>query len=65
MKMERWNDGIMWKSDGKKKHTFGNANMIIVFEKRGLISETVRDDLLRDLEQECKMITPFSRTLRP
>jgi hypothetical protein len=27
--MERWNDGIMGKSDGKKKHTFGNANMIM------------------------------------
>jgi hypothetical protein len=38
--------------------------MIIVFEKRGLFSETVRDELLRDLEQECKMITAFSRTLR-
>ena len=63
--MERWNSGIMGKSDGKKKHRFGNANVIIVFEKRGLVSETVRNDLLRDFGQECKMITPFSRTLRP
>jgi len=54
----------MGKSDGKKKH-MKNANMIILSEKRGLISETVRDDPLRDLEQECKMITAFSRTLRP
>jgi len=54
-----------WRKVVERRHTFGNANMIIVFEKRGLISETVGDDLLRDLEQECKMITAFSRTPRP
>jgi len=48
-----------------RRSTFENANMIIVFEKRGLISQEIRDELLEDLEQECKMITAFSRTLRP
>jgi four helix bundle protein len=48
-----------------RRSTFENANMVIVFEKRGLISEAVRDELLTELEQECKMITAFSRTLRP
>ena len=48
-----------------RRSTFENANMIIVFEKRNLINKTVRNELLNDLEQECKMITAFSRTLRP
>lgn len=42
--------------------TFENANMLIVFERRGIIETEVKDELLIDLEQECRMITNFIRT---
>jgi hypothetical protein len=38
--------------------------MAIVFERRGLINSQTLDDLLDDLEQECKMITGFIRSLK-
>ena len=47
-----------------RRSTFENANMVIVFEKRGLIGTDERDELLRDLEGECKMISGFIRTLK-
>ena len=50
--------------DMAKRSAFENANMAIVFERRGLINTESRDDLLADLEQECKMITAFIRSLR-
>ena len=47
-----------------RRSTFENANMVIVFEKRDLISADERDELLLDLEEECKMISGFIRTLK-
>ena len=47
-----------------RRSTFENANMVIVFEKRGIIENKTRNELLTDLEQECRMITNFIRTLR-
>ncbi len=47
-----------------RRSTFENANMVIVFERRGLIGRETRDDLLNHLEQECKMISGFIRSLR-
>ena len=47
-----------------RRSTFENANMIIVFEKRGIINSELRNELLIDLEQECKMITAFIRSLK-
>ena len=47
-----------------RRSTSENANMVIVFERRGLISSETRDELLDDLEQECKMITGFIRSLK-
>jgi len=47
-----------------RRSTFENANMAIVFERRGLINSETRDNLLTDLEQECRMITGFIRSLR-
>ena len=47
-----------------RRSTFENANMTIVFERRGLINSETKDNLLVDLEQECKMITGFIRTLK-
>jgi len=46
-----------------RRSTFENANMIIVFERRGIIKSDPRDELLIDLEEECKMITAFIRSL--
>ncbi len=47
-----------------RRSTFENANMAIVFERRGLINSKTCDELLADLEQECKMITGFIRSLK-
>ena len=47
-----------------KRSAFENANMVIVFQRRGLISAEVMQTLLADLEQECRMITGFIRSLR-
>ena len=47
-----------------RRSTFENANMAIVFEKRGIIDSEDRDELLIDLEQECKMITAFIRSIK-
>jgi four helix bundle protein len=47
-----------------RRSTFENANMAIVFEMRRLISREVRDELLKDLEHECRMITNFIRSLK-
>jgi four helix bundle protein len=47
-----------------RRSTFENANMVIVFEKRDLIGADERDELLQDLEEECKMISGFIRTLK-
>lgn len=47
-----------------RRSTFENANMVIVFEKRGIISTEARDELLQNLEEECRMISGFMRTLK-
>ena len=47
-----------------RRSTFENANMAIVFEMRRLISREARDELLKDLEHECRMITNFIRSLK-
>ena len=47
-----------------RRSAFENANMVIVFNRRGLIEKDSQDELLRELEEECRMITSFIRTLR-
>ena len=47
-----------------RRSTFENANMAIVFHRRNLIDSETRDNLLIDLEQECKMITAFIKSLK-
>ena len=47
-----------------RRSTFENANMIIVFERWGLVDNKTKNDLLNDLEEECKMITGFIRYLK-
>jgi four helix bundle protein len=46
-----------------RRSTFENANMIIVFEMRGLVTKEEKDEILQDLEEECKMISGFIRSL--
>jgi four helix bundle protein len=46
-----------------RRSTFENANMLLVFEMRGLITKEERDSILSELEEECKMITGFMRSL--
>ncbi len=48
-----------------RRSTFENANMLIVFERRKLIAGTLRDELLNELAEECRMITGFMRSLKP
>jgi four helix bundle protein len=47
-----------------RRSTFENANMILVFERRGLISEENKSILLEELGQECKIITGFIKRLK-
>ncbi len=47
-----------------RRSTFENASMILIFTKEKLISEPIRDEILQDLDELCRMITAFSRTLR-
>jgi len=47
-----------------RRSTFENANMVIVFERRNLIDKKTKIDLLTDLEEECKMITGFIKSLK-
>ena len=46
-----------------RRSTFENANMVIVFEMRGLVTREEKDEILQDLEEECKMISGFIRSL--
>ncbi len=46
-----------------KRSCFENANMLILFAKRGLISDELRDQQLIALEEESKMIEAFRKSL--
>ena len=47
-----------------RRSTFENASMILIFSQERLISEDLKDEVIRDLDELCRMITAFSRTLR-
>ena len=47
-----------------RRSTFENANMIIIFRARGLITDEEQKDLLADLDSECRMIPAFMKTLK-
>jgi four helix bundle protein len=47
-----------------RRSTFENANMILIFAKEKLISEAKKDEIIHDLDELCRMITAFCRTLR-
>jgi len=47
-----------------KRSCFENANMIIVFHMRGLVGSDVRSELLENLDEECRKIQNFKKSLR-
>ena len=47
-----------------KRSTFENANILILLEKRGLITDEVLESLLDKLDHLCRKITNFQKTLR-
>jgi len=47
-----------------RRSTFENASMILVFAKDGLILEDTKEDILKELDELCRMITAFSRSLK-
>ena len=46
-----------------RRSTFENANVILVFEKRGLMKAEEVTDLLERLDHLCRKITSFQRSL--
>jgi len=47
-----------------RRSTFENASMLMVFAKDNLIPEDRKDEILSDLDELCRMITAFSRSLK-
>ena len=47
-----------------RRSTFENASMVLIFAKDGLILENAKEDILKELDELCRMITAFSRTLK-
>ena len=47
-----------------RRSTFENASMVIIFAKDGLIPNDKKEDIVKDLNEICRMITAFSRTLK-
>jgi len=47
-----------------RRSTFENASMVLVFAKDNLISEDMKNEIVQDLDELCRMITSFSRSLK-
>jgi four helix bundle protein len=47
-----------------RRSVFENANMVVVFARRGLLSSAQRDAILDALREESQMLGAFARTLR-
>jgi len=47
-----------------KRSCFEDANMVIVFEQRGLVSRQAKEELLEALDGESRKIQNFKRSLR-
>lgn len=47
-----------------RRSTFENANILILLQRRNLISKEVMDKLLEQLDSLCRQITSFQNTLR-
>ena len=46
-----------------RRSTFENANMIILFHRRNLISLAVKESIFDSLDELCRKITNFQKTL--
>ena len=46
-----------------RRSTFENASMILVFAKDGFIPDKRKEEIIRELDELCRMITAFSRSL--
>jgi four helix bundle protein len=47
-----------------RRSTFENASMIMVFAEDGLIPEQQKEEIIKELDELCGMITAFSRSLK-
>ena len=47
-----------------RRSTFENANMVILFQMEGLISNEIKTQLLSDLDELCRMISGFIKALK-
>ena len=47
-----------------RRSTFENANMIIMYQMRQLISGEQKEHLLGELDQLCRMLSGFARSLK-
>lgn len=47
-----------------RRSTFENANMIILFQMENLISNEIKNQLLSDLDELCRMLTGFIKSLK-
>ena len=47
-----------------RRSTFENANMTIIYQMRQMISEGQKEHLLEELDELCRMISGFARSLR-
>jgi len=47
-----------------KRSCFENANMIILFKKLGYLRTQLKQDILSELEDLCRMISSFIKALR-
>ena len=46
-----------------RRSTFENANMIIIYHMKNLIPEETKNNLLTDLDELCRMISGFIKSL--
>ena len=46
-----------------KRSCFENANMMILFEKRGYVKTNPKQNILSEIEDLCRMISGFIKTL--
>ncbi|MBU2520600.1 MAG: four helix bundle protein [Proteobacteria bacterium] len=47
-----------------RRSTFENANMMILYQRKDLISVKVKDKILSELDELCRMISGFIKTLK-
>ena len=47
-----------------RRSTYENANIIIILNRRKLINENMRNELLEQLDHLCRKITNFQKRLR-